>query len=101
MLQEESRRFKIKLSPSENATSVEICRQCITVLSSFITFKEMNSQSNEHDNSLMDSQSLLDCSSQLSQQQPLAVSPARNTATTDSILHTMETRSLAKVRHQK
>ena len=71
------------------------------VLSSFITFKDMSGQSSVHDNSFMDSQSLLDCSSQLSQQQSSAVSPVRNAAATDNMPNTMETNSLAKVWHQK
>lgn len=66
----------------------------------------MGNQSSVHDNSFMDSQSMLDCSQ--SQQQP-PLSPARNVAncsTTDTIPHTtapivtathVETSSLAKV----
>ena len=105
-LQEECRRFKIKLAASENASSMEVCRQCLLVLSNFITFKEISSQSGVHENSFMDSQSLLDCST-MSQQLPQ--SPVRNTITSSSsdiISHSIpstetaprvETSSLAKV----
>ena len=86
---------------------MEVCRQCLAVLSNFITFRDMGSHSSGvPDNSFMDSQSLLDCSSQQSQQ-PMAHSPVRNTAATDSIPHTIpssvtaahnvETSTLAKV----
>ena len=68
----------------------------------------MGSQASVLDNSFMDSQSLLDCSSQLSQQ-PVAQSPVRNATnilSTDHMPHAvssgataphMETSSLAKV----
>lgn len=85
---------------------MEVCRQCLAVLSNFITFRDMGSQSSSVlDNSLMDSQSLLDCSSQLSQQ-PMVHSPVRNTTNNSAIDNTVpssvtaahiETSSLAKV----
>jgi len=105
LLQEESRRFRIKLAAKDNASSVEVCRQCVTVLSNFISFREMgSSQAGIHDNSFMESQSLLDCS----QSQQPSLSPVRTTvhclatnqsATSSVTAPYVETSSLAKVKH--
>ena len=104
LLQEDSRRFKIKLAASDSTSSVEMCHQCLTVLSNFITFREMGSQTNVHDNSFMESQSLLDYNSQ--PQHP-PQSPVRSVSSaTDAVpqpvpsvvtAQRVETSSLAKV----
>ena len=77
----ESRRFRIKLAPNGGVSSLEVCRQCRMILSTFITFKEI---STTLDSSFTDcSQSILSESSQ-SQQTTTCPSPPKAPMETDS-----------------
>lgn len=78
----ESRRFRIKLAPNGGVSSLEVCRQCRMILSTFITFKEMYTTT--LDSSFTEcSQSILSESSQ-SQQTTTCPSPPKVPMETDS-----------------
>ena len=103
----ESRRFRIKLAPDSGVSSLEMCHQCRTMLSTFITFKEIS-------NTTLDS-SFTECSQSMlaesSQSQLTATCPSppmetggsqlidtRETTSHEQSSLLVDTNSLAKVR---